>query len=183
VEKGIAQGRRPELVGGGLIRSASGWSAIKAMRRAKDHIKSDERILCGGEFVQSVLDLAKEQVEERHRLQSQGYDLDKVTSRISSVVGIDPEAGVESRKTTPHRQSTRPVVLLGGKKAGFQCHGTLPKAGCLPAIGEYFCETWREDHQIRAVKVCRGIERYNSMACPSAPLAQVFAACCNRPCI
>ncbi len=40
VGKGIAQGRRPELVGGGLIRSAGGWSAVKAMRRAKDHIKS-----------------------------------------------------------------------------------------------------------------------------------------------
>ena len=40
VEKGIAQGRRPELVGGGLIRSAGGWSVVKAMRRAKDHMRS-----------------------------------------------------------------------------------------------------------------------------------------------
>ena len=32
VDKGIAQGRRLELVGGGLIRSAGGWSALKAMR-------------------------------------------------------------------------------------------------------------------------------------------------------
>ena len=30
VKKAIAQGRRPELVGGGLIRSAGGWSVIKA---------------------------------------------------------------------------------------------------------------------------------------------------------
>jgi REP element-mobilizing transposase RayT len=37
VEKGIDQGRRPELVGGGLIRSAGGWTAVKAMRRANDH--------------------------------------------------------------------------------------------------------------------------------------------------
>jgi len=50
VEKGTAQGRRPELVGGGLIRSAGGWSAVKAMHRAKDHMKSDERILGDGEF-------------------------------------------------------------------------------------------------------------------------------------
>ncbi|UCG07096.1 MAG: transposase, partial [Desulfobacterales bacterium] len=33
VEKGIAYGRRPELVGGGLIRSAGGCSAVQAMRR------------------------------------------------------------------------------------------------------------------------------------------------------
>ncbi len=50
VEKGIAQGRRPELVGGGLIRSAGGWSVVKAMRRAQDHMKSDERILGDGDF-------------------------------------------------------------------------------------------------------------------------------------
>ncbi len=58
VEKGIAQGRRPKLVGGGLIRSAGGWSVVQAMRRAKDHMKSDERILGDGEFAQFVLDKA-----------------------------------------------------------------------------------------------------------------------------
>jgi hypothetical protein len=35
VKKGITQGRRPELVGGGLIRSAGGWSVIKTMRRVQ----------------------------------------------------------------------------------------------------------------------------------------------------
>lgn len=91
VEKGIAHGRRPELVGGGLIRSAGGWSAVKAMRRAQDHMKSDERILGDGEFTQLVLDEAKERLEERYRLQAQGYDLDKVTIRVSSELGIDPD--------------------------------------------------------------------------------------------
>jgi putative transposase len=90
-EKGIAQGRRPELVGGGLIRSAGGWSLVKAMRRAQDHMKSDERILGDGEFTQLVLDEARERLEERYRLQTQGYDLDKVTIRVSSELGINPE--------------------------------------------------------------------------------------------
>ena len=75
VEKGIAQGRRPELVGGGLIRSAGGWSAVKAMHRAQDHMKSDERILGDGEFTQFVLDNARERLEERYRLRAEGYDL------------------------------------------------------------------------------------------------------------
>jgi chromosomal replication initiation ATPase DnaA len=54
-------------------------------------MKSDERILGDGEFTQSVLDEAKERLEERYRLQAQGYDLDKVTIRVSSELGIDPE--------------------------------------------------------------------------------------------
>ena len=32
VESGIEQGRRPELVGGGLIRSLGGWKAVKNAR-------------------------------------------------------------------------------------------------------------------------------------------------------
>ena len=91
VDKGIAQGRRPELVGGGLIRSAGGWSLVKAMRPAKDHMKSDERILGDGEFAQSALDEARERLEERYRLKAQGYDLDTVTIRVSSELGIEPE--------------------------------------------------------------------------------------------
>ena len=31
----IADGRRSDLVGGGLIRSAGGWSAVKALRRVE----------------------------------------------------------------------------------------------------------------------------------------------------
>jgi putative transposase len=72
VKNGIAQGRRPELVGGGLVRSAGGWSVIKTMRRVQDHMKSDERILGDGDFTQSVLDEAKERWEERYRLLAQG---------------------------------------------------------------------------------------------------------------
>ena len=33
----------------------------------------------------------KERLEERYRLQAQGYDLEKVTIRVSSELGIDPE--------------------------------------------------------------------------------------------
>ena len=91
VERGIAQGRRPDLVGGGLIRSAGGWSAVTAMRNAKDHMKSDERILGDGDFAQSVLNQAKERLEDRYRLQARGYDLEEVTNRVSSELGIDPE--------------------------------------------------------------------------------------------
>jgi REP element-mobilizing transposase RayT len=89
--KGIEQGRRPELVGGGLIRSAGGWSAVKAMRRAQTRMKGDERILGDGEFTQSVLDAAHEQYEERYHLQAQGYDLDQAAKRISTLLGIKPE--------------------------------------------------------------------------------------------
>jgi hypothetical protein len=47
VDKGISEGRRDDLTGGGLIRNHGGWAAVKHMRRAKMFEKSDERILGG----------------------------------------------------------------------------------------------------------------------------------------
>ena len=45
VQSGLSTGKRPELTGGGLVRSAGGWNGLQALRQMKDHMKSDERIL------------------------------------------------------------------------------------------------------------------------------------------
>ena len=56
VEKGIGDGQRPELVGGGLIRSLGGWTAAKGVRGVKGRIRGDERILGDGDFVKLILE-------------------------------------------------------------------------------------------------------------------------------
>ena len=63
VKKGIALGKRPDLTGGGLIRSMGGWSIVKAMRNSGIKEKSDERILGSGEFVSEVIKQAEEKVK------------------------------------------------------------------------------------------------------------------------
>ena len=63
VEKAIQQGRRKDLTGGGLLRSAGGWLNVKMLREAKMFYKSDERILGDSDFVESVLAAADEQME------------------------------------------------------------------------------------------------------------------------
>lgn len=55
IKQGLNHGRRPELVGGGLIRSAGGWSAVKALRRSDTQEAADERILGSSEFVEQVI--------------------------------------------------------------------------------------------------------------------------------
>jgi len=91
VEKGIAQGRRPDLVGGGLIRSAGGWSAVTALRKSSTRMKGDERILGDGDFVEKVLSEAHEKYEQQHEIKSRGYDFDWLVKRVSKVFGIDPK--------------------------------------------------------------------------------------------
>ena len=55
VKEGIALGRRPELVGGGLVRSLGGWSEVLSLRRHGAKQLTDQRILGSESFVERVL--------------------------------------------------------------------------------------------------------------------------------
>jgi len=91
VEKGIAEGRRRDLTGGGLLRSAGGWEGVKALRDEKVYQRNDERILGDGEFVGSVLAAAEEAMEKRYTLRARGVNLAFIASRVSRVLGVKPE--------------------------------------------------------------------------------------------
>lgn len=92
VEKGIEQGRRPELVGGGLVRSLGGWAEVKKMRLSgQDRLKGDERILGEGDFVRQVLSQADETYSRRYELKCLGYDLERLEQRVVEIYGIDKE--------------------------------------------------------------------------------------------
>ena len=91
VKKGLNQGRRPELVGGGLIRSIGGWKAFKALDRTVTHLKSDERILGDSDFVEEVLKKAQEQRNRQYQLEAEGYSIDQVAERVANLLGIKSE--------------------------------------------------------------------------------------------
>ena len=59
------RGRQTELTGGGLVRSAGGWSEVVSMRRRGERQFSDERILGSGEFVQEVVDEADVSIRDK----------------------------------------------------------------------------------------------------------------------
>jgi len=90
VGAGLDQGRRKELTGGGLIRSLGGWAEVR-QHGSKDqqHIKSDERILGGSDFVSEILSQADEKFEKKYELKRLGYDLDRVAVRVAEIYGIE----------------------------------------------------------------------------------------------
>ena len=90
VAKGVDQGRRPELVGGGLIRSAGGWSAIKALRTSGMRIMGDERILGNGDFVQTVLDQAREKYEKKTLGRVKGLTLQTLLEQVAQQMDLAP---------------------------------------------------------------------------------------------
>ncbi|MBU1207684.1 MAG: hypothetical protein KKH04_12250 [Proteobacteria bacterium] len=69
ISEGIKQGHRPELVGGGLIRSLGGWSAVESLRRSGEKVLADERILGTEDFVERILKEAESRT--RHSFSSQ----------------------------------------------------------------------------------------------------------------
>jgi REP element-mobilizing transposase RayT len=89
VQKAIATGKRPDLTGGGLIRSVGGWSAVKTLRKAGTLQKGDERILGDGEFVEEVLSQAKEAFEKKYSLKAKGIHVDRIAERVAEIMGID----------------------------------------------------------------------------------------------
>jgi REP element-mobilizing transposase RayT len=89
VEKGLEQGRRHDLTGGGLLRSAGGWEAVKALKKENIYQKSDERILGDGDFVSRILASAEEEMEKRYALRAHGFDLEKVALRVVEVLGVE----------------------------------------------------------------------------------------------
>ncbi len=91
VRKRIQLGNRPELVGGGLLRSSGGWGVLKAMSKARIHLKGDERILGESDFVKEVLSEQQEQFNRRYWLRAQGYDNEQVVKRVAEVVEIDED--------------------------------------------------------------------------------------------
>jgi putative transposase len=55
VAAGVPQGRRPELQGGGLLRSLGGWVGVTALRQGREAYQGDARILGGSAFVAAKL--------------------------------------------------------------------------------------------------------------------------------
>ena len=109
VQKGIGQGKRPDLTGGGLLRSQGGWAAVKALRRSGAYQKGDERILGDGDFVGGVLSQAEEQFQQKYRMKAKGYDLEKAIQRVAEIMGMSSEEIMEPGK---HRKRTRARSLL-----------------------------------------------------------------------
>ena len=109
VAKGIEQGRRPELTGGGLIRSVGGWTALKALRKAKVYAKGDERILGDSDFVQQALENADERLERIYKIRAQGYDIDSIANRVGQLLQMPVTQIMAPGK---NRQTVRARSLL-----------------------------------------------------------------------
>jgi len=82
VEDGIELGRRPELVGGGLIRSLGGWSEVLSLRERGEKHAFDQRILGDSEFVHEVTSELDDIMKRNLRISRHRITLEALSDRV-----------------------------------------------------------------------------------------------------
>ena len=100
-------GKRPELMGGGLLRGMGGWSVVLSLRRKGEREASDERILGGGKFVERMVEEAEERMKETLRWRKRVMDLKTLLKEVAKREGLEEEE-VKGR-------SRREAVVRGRK--------------------------------------------------------------------
>jgi hypothetical protein len=93
VSEGVVQGRRPDLIGGGLVRSVGGWKAVEELRRGREEYTSDERVLGGAEFVEDLMKrLEKEGDNKARLLKREPLEISHWVRKVCEATGVREEA-------------------------------------------------------------------------------------------
>jgi putative transposase len=101
MEEGKDQGQRPELVGGGLIRSLGGWSQVLPSGGSREMTKHDGRILGSGEFVTNMMKEAEKKVRRYLSVSEMKTSMDNAIKEICRKDGVAEQElrmGVRTRK-------------------------------------------------------------------------------------
>ena len=89
IAAGIGMGARPDLMVGGLNRSAGGFSEVASLRRRREPMPSDERILGSGPFVRSILAESEKAVNDTLDWKASIPDLSTLAQHIAQKEKID----------------------------------------------------------------------------------------------
>ena len=88
MEEGINLGRRPELVGGGLIRSLGGWSKVLSLRAKGEKEEYDSRILGSGDFVRAIMQEADDKLSRQMKYRREKASVEGVIRKMCKGAGV-----------------------------------------------------------------------------------------------
>jgi len=117
VKKGIDQGKRPELQGGGLVRSAGGNKAGLLGRKKEERELGDARILGSGDFVSNILDQADNDWDRRQRYH---ISLNEVISKVANGLNINEKHLLSSRRQSRISDARAIICYLGVMELGLK---------------------------------------------------------------
>jgi hypothetical protein len=124
VAAGIPQGRRPELQGGGLLRSLGGWDVVTTLRRGREAYRGDERVLGSSAFVAALQGAAAATTAGRPSRMA----LATVLARVCRHLGLAPAALTGGGRRPALQRARGGIAYLWGERLG---HPGRPRAHAL----------------------------------------------------
>ena len=118
IEGGDIHRKRPDLVGGGLLRSVGGWSEVVSMRRRGKGMASDERILGSGGFVERLIAETEAKERETLRLRRKVPELSALLREVAEREGMDEEDLRGARRAREVVRVTRLFCQLAVRQYG-----------------------------------------------------------------
>ncbi len=116
VEKGIKHGRRTDLQGGGLVRSAGGDKKGLLGRKKGEREKGDERILGSGDFVSGIMKKANELMDDKAEF---SISLQDLVSKVCSRFEITFDELASRRRKRNFSQARAVLCYLAVDKLGY----------------------------------------------------------------
>jgi hypothetical protein len=144
VADGIPQGRRPDLQGGGLIRSLGGWTAVKALRRGREAYLGDERILGGTEFVAAIQQELTTRAKHPH---GGPLPLTDLLIRVCTATGFPPAALRHGSRRKSAVQTREGLAYLALERSGYTARAVADLAGVQPPAVYRAAQRGRADRE------------------------------------
>jgi putative transposase len=115
----VSQGKRDDLLGGGLIRSLGRWSQVFSLRKKDGKVASDGRILGSDEFVQGILSEARQKEKDSLRVSFKTQDLSPIANEIGAREQIEQAALRSGSRRREVVRARKIFCQLAVKKLGY----------------------------------------------------------------
>ncbi len=127
---GIPQGRRPELQGGGLLRSLGRWAGLAALRRGREAYLGDPRVLGSSDFVVVV----QRELSPAVRRLVPADALETLCARVCAYVRIPPTALRGGGRRPAVSRARAGIAYLWVERLGHPGRSLAPLLGIHPAV-------------------------------------------------
>ena len=119
VASGAGAGRRPELVGGGLVRSMGGWSEVLALRHRGEPSACDPRILGDSDFVRTVIQRMDERLRQNLRLSAAKPGIDRICRHVCDRHGLSRGELCSGSRRRPVVRARYAVAWIAIREIGY----------------------------------------------------------------
>jgi REP element-mobilizing transposase RayT len=135
VRNGVGLGRRAELQGGGLVRSAGGDKGILSRRKKEERENGDERVLGSGDFVNEALSRAGALWEAR---KNPGMPLEVLIERVGSCLDLKTETVLSSTCRGKVSEARALICYLAVNDMGYSA-SDVARALCISRVNASRC--------------------------------------------